>query len=98
MSVEVLASEPIGGLVASLPNAVATVELDDSGTYRTGGGEEGRGVVSSNLFSCGSGVVGASGSGSGERGSMAFFSCIELTTFSRSMGVMCLPRALFTES
>jgi hypothetical protein len=30
---------------------------------------------------------------------MAFFSWIELTTFSRSMGVVCLPRAwLFAES
>lgn len=30
---------------------------------------------------------------------MVFFSCIELTTFSRSIGVMCLPRAwLLAES
>lgn len=47
ISVEVLASEPIGGLVASLPRVVATVELDDSGMRRTVvGGEVGRGVVS----------------------------------------------------
>lgn len=31
ISVEVLASEPTGGLVALLPSAVATVEVDDSG-------------------------------------------------------------------
>lgn len=43
-SVEVVVSEPTGGLVASLPRAVATVDEEDSGTYRAlvvGGGEEG---------------------------------------------------------
>ena len=42
---------------------------------------------------------GASCGGSGESGTMAFFSWIEFTTFSRSMGAMCLPRTwLLVES
>lgn len=97
MSVEVLISEPTSGLVA----CVATVDEDESGTQRVGGGVEGRGVVSAEGFVCWMTVScgRASCSGSGESGSMRRFSCIELTTFSRSMGVMCLPRAwLFTES
>jgi hypothetical protein len=80
----------------SLPRVVATVELDDSGTLRAAdeGGEEGRGVVSATRFFGSNGsVCAASCGGRGERGSMARFSCIECTTFSRSMGVMCFPRA-----
>lgn len=100
---DVLTSEPTVGLIGSLPIGVATVEVDDSGTKRAvGGGEEGRGVV---FVSCagflGSSFAtgGASCGGSGERGTMAFFSWMEFTTFSRSMGAMCLPRAwLLTES
>lgn len=48
-SVEVLASEPTGGLMfvdASLSSTVATVEVDESGSI-WGGGDSGRGVVSS---------------------------------------------------
>jgi hypothetical protein len=41
----------------------------------------------------------ASCSGRGDKGPMAFFSWMELTTFSRSIGVVCLPRAwLLVES
>jgi hypothetical protein len=89
----VLTSEPTGGLKLALPRTVvATVEVDDSGMKRraVGGGEAERDVV---LRSDMAGSVGcASCAGSGDRGSIARFSCIEFTTFSRSMGVMCLPR------
>lgn len=48
MSVEVLASEPTGGLIGSLPWVVATVEVDDSGMRRAVVGDEaGRGVGAS---------------------------------------------------
>ena len=99
-------SEPPVGLIGSLPTGVAIVDADDSGMKRAGGGggggEEGRGVA---FVSC-AGTVGvcfvaggASCGGSGESGTMAFFSWIEFTTFSRSMGAMCLPRTwLLVES
>lgn len=49
-SVDVLTSEPMCGLMLdlSLPIAVATVDVEESGTMRAvGGGDDGRGVVSS---------------------------------------------------
>jgi hypothetical protein len=93
-SVEVLASEPTGGLMLenSLPIAVATVEVDDSGTMWacTGGGEDGRGVVSSEeRTTVGAAGAAASCGGRGESGSSSCFSLIEFTIFSRSTGVMC---------
>jgi hypothetical protein len=86
MSVEVLTSEPTAGLPWSPLTVVATVDDEASGMGRAVEGEALRGVV---VFWAG----GASWGGRGERGSMNFFSCIELTTFSRPIEVMCLPRA-----
>lgn len=56
-------------------------------------------MVSSEGFLWGSNLGRASCSGRGDSGSMALFSWMELTTFSRSMGVQCFPRAwLLAES
>lgn len=53
MSVEVLASEPTGGLIGSLSWVVATVEVDDSGMRRAVvGGEAERGVDTSARVRC----------------------------------------------
>jgi hypothetical protein len=93
-SVFVLASEPTGGLMGSLPWAVATVDDDDSGMRRAVvGGEAGRGVQTSAGLRC-SATGAASFGGSGDSGSRNFFSWMLLTTFSRPMGVMWRPRAL----
>ena len=94
ISVDVLASEPVA-LKSSLPRAVANVDVENSGAQRRAvkSGETERGAAASSGC-CASVVCRASFGGSGDKGSMAFFSCIELTTFSRSIGVMCLPRAL----
>lgn len=95
-SVDVLTSDPTGGLIPdpSLPIAVATVDVDDSGTICAGGGDDGRGVVSSHDLRCCGGRVCDSCGGKGESGSSSFFSLIEFTIFSRSIGVICfsLPR------
>jgi hypothetical protein len=56
------------------------------------GGEAGRGVETSAGIRF-SATGAASWGGSGDKGSRNFFSWIELTTFSRPIGVMCLPRA-----
>jgi hypothetical protein len=91
-------SEPAIGLIGSLPIGVATVEVEDSGIGRAvRGGEEGRGVVLASWrgffgVSLAAGWAASCG-GSGERGVIARFSWMEFTTFSRSMGAMCLPRA-----
>lgn len=89
-----LASEPTA-LKSSLPRAVAKVDVESSGAQRRAvkGGDRERGAAAS-IGTCDSVVGGASCGGNGDKGSIAFFSCIELTTFSRSMGVICLPRAL----
>lgn len=96
MSVEVLASDPVA-LRSSLPRTVANVEVDSSGAQRRavkGGESDGWAAAGASRKACTPVVCGASCGGSGDNGSMTFFSCIELTTFSRSIGVMCLPRAV----
>jgi hypothetical protein len=96
ISVEVLASEPAGGLMALLQWLVATVDGNGLETRRAAMGEEaGRGVIVVVVaaWTCCSATGAASCGGSGDSGSMNLFSCIELTTFSRPIGVMCLPRA-----
>lgn len=93
-SVEVLVSEPTtGGLILerSLSTAVATVDVEESGTMWDfvveGGGLDcsaGCSVFSlSSLFCSGDGI------GKGARGSKSFFSLMEMTKLSRSIGVMC---------
>lgn len=87
---------------ASLPTAVATVDVENSGPSCEGGGDEGLGVVSSRGAVCCSGEVGSlsgiAGSGS-DIGSSSFFSLMESTILSRSAGVICLDlRQLSAES
>jgi hypothetical protein len=80
ISVEVLASEPAAGLTILQPTVVATVEVEASGMGRAfDGGVALRGVGVSLVGFC-SATGGASWGGSGDSGSMNFFSCIELTT------------------